>query len=370
MNGFRESLVARCTPILAAADRCKSEEATKQFMVLPFLAALSYNPFDPSEVVPEHHADFSEKYKNRVDYAICRDGQPIIAIEAKSAGANIVDDRGQLRSYFNACQTVKLAILTNGTRYECFADTDEPNIMDQAPFLAFDLANVVAGNVEERVLSGIRDLCKDRFDPANIGAEARRKLLAGSFVASLTSWQTAPSDALVRLFLEESGFKGSKTQRVIEESRDLVTTAFAAFIERTILTRMGLQHRNTEAEVEPAAVQAPAQSLADVNSGGIVTTDTETAVYEYVRRRLAFLISDDTLFQAIDEIKYQDLKTTFKIFYRRPAAGILFNFKELSDGMMRFVFPALAGKEINTTELRDIDALLLEVFQKQVEAGG
>ncbi|SIS38036.1 type I restriction endonuclease [Insolitispirillum peregrinum] len=378
MNEFRESLVARCTPILAAADRCSSEEATKQFMVLPFLAALSYNPFDPGEVVPEHHADFSDKYKNRVDYAIFRDSTPIIAIEVKTSGANITDDRGQLRSYFNACTTVKLGILTNGSRYECFADTDEPNIMDQAPFLVFNLADIVAGNAEERVLSGIRDLCKDRFDPANIGAEARRKLLAGAFVASLSNWQAAPSDALIRLLLDDAGFKGNKTQRVVEECREIAVTAWSAFIERAILTRMGLNHtlesKNTPIAETSTTLSQNITPLENKNAiDGIITTETELASFEYARRRLAFLISDDNLFRAIDEIQHQDMKTTFKVFYRRPTAGILFNLKEMSDGSMRFTFPALDGQELtiqSVQDLREIDDPLLAAFKKQVASGG
>ena len=52
------------------------------------------------------------------------------------------DDRGQLRSYFNASPTVKLGVLTDGLKYEFYADSDKPNMMDDTAFLRVDLADI------------------------------------------------------------------------------------------------------------------------------------------------------------------------------------------------------------------------------------
>ena len=57
-------------------------------MLMPFWGLLGYNVFDPSEVVPEHHADFNDKYQNRCDYAVF-DGQPCIAIEVKGLASRL-----------------------------------------------------------------------------------------------------------------------------------------------------------------------------------------------------------------------------------------------------------------------------------------
>ena len=38
-------------------DRIKTEEATKNALVVPFLSALGSDIFDPTEVVPEFSAD-------------------------------------------------------------------------------------------------------------------------------------------------------------------------------------------------------------------------------------------------------------------------------------------------------------------------
>ena len=40
------------------------------------------------EVIPEADASFSDKFKNRVDYAVSKEGVPVIAVEAKKAVAS------------------------------------------------------------------------------------------------------------------------------------------------------------------------------------------------------------------------------------------------------------------------------------------
>ena len=92
---FRDKLVRHAEMCLRRKPSCASEEACKQGMILPFISLLGYDVFDVNEVNPEHSADFSDKYKNRVDYAILRNGEAVMAIECKQT----VDkaDRGQLR---------------------------------------------------------------------------------------------------------------------------------------------------------------------------------------------------------------------------------------------------------------------------------
>jgi predicted type IV restriction endonuclease len=105
---FRPKLRAFAERMVGLAPRCTNEESTKLFLILPFLNFLGYDDRNPDEVCPEHGADFSEKFKNRVDFAILKGGTPVIAIECKTLGTALRDERGQLRSYFNAAPTVKM----------------------------------------------------------------------------------------------------------------------------------------------------------------------------------------------------------------------------------------------------------------------
>ena len=121
----------------------ETEEATKTALILPFLMALDYNVFDPTEVVPEYQADVGVKSHERVDYALLREGQPIILIEAKQVDVKLDDKRHltQLFRYWNATPA-KVGILTNGVEYRFYGDTDQDNLMDESPFLTINITKM------------------------------------------------------------------------------------------------------------------------------------------------------------------------------------------------------------------------------------
>src|ERR1700730_16967047 len=125
---FRQRLLAFAKVAVTRAEKIDNEAATNLQLVQPFLTLLVYDVNNTDEVSPEHHADFSEKYQNKVDYAILRAGLPVIAFESKRVNAPLRDDRGQLKSYFNALHSITLGVLTDGLRYEFYADSDKPNI--------------------------------------------------------------------------------------------------------------------------------------------------------------------------------------------------------------------------------------------------
>jgi hypothetical protein len=70
-------------------DSVFTEEAAKTAFVLPFLQALGYDIFNPSEVIPELTADHGVKKGEKVDYAIKLDDKIIILIECKTIGSDL-----------------------------------------------------------------------------------------------------------------------------------------------------------------------------------------------------------------------------------------------------------------------------------------
>lgn len=57
MSSIDESLRSISERVKVHADTLLTEEAVKTAVVLPFLRALGYDVFDPSEVIPEFTAD-------------------------------------------------------------------------------------------------------------------------------------------------------------------------------------------------------------------------------------------------------------------------------------------------------------------------
>lgn len=75
-----------------------TEEATKTAIIMPFISrVLGYDVFNPQEVVPEYVADLGLKKGEKIDFAIMRDGQVQMLIEAKRIGDTLsLEHAGQL----------------------------------------------------------------------------------------------------------------------------------------------------------------------------------------------------------------------------------------------------------------------------------
>jgi len=141
----------------------QTEEATKTAFVMPFIAALGYNVFDPTEVTPELVADVGTKKGEKVDYAVLKDGNPIILFECKWCGSDLdSENASQLYRYFSVTPA-RFGILTNGIVYRFYSDLENQNVMDAKPFLELDLLNIKEPLVEE-----VKKFSKSTFDLDNI----------------------------------------------------------------------------------------------------------------------------------------------------------------------------------------------------------
>ena len=371
---FRATLVAHAQTTLDRAGRAPSEAATQQYLIIPFIQLLGYDPLDPDEVIPEAHASFSDKFKNRVDFAICLAGQAVIAIECKRVGTLNDANRGELKGYFNAVPTVKLGILTDGLVYQLFTDTGLENMMDDEPFAVLDLNKIAQEQVTEAELDALARLRKGTFDPANVGADARRKIYLGTYVEVLSRTLSQPDERFVKTMLDLANIDGRRTSRMIEEHMPIIRDASQALLDRLILARVGFADRKDLVKVPAdAAVLAEAPPApAPADDSGIVTTEAELEVYEYVRRRLPFLIAgDEELYERLQHIRPIDYKTVFSAYYRQERKGKLFNFWEGREPRYRFEFVALGpGHDLQTDTLADIDALLLAAFKQRVQELG
>ena len=147
-----ERLSALAERLDKVRDDSLTEEATKTALVLPFIRELGYDVFNPEEVLPEYTADVGIKKGEKVDYAILKDGSPIILFECKPCGAKLDSYSSQLYRYFSVTNA-RIAILTDGVIYRFYSDLVAQNKLDERPFLEIDLdrLHLVRGRVEDRV---------------------------------------------------------------------------------------------------------------------------------------------------------------------------------------------------------------------------
>ena len=342
---------------------------------------MGYDPNDPDEVFPEADASFSDKFKNRVDYAIYREGDPVIAVEAKKVGTLSTANRGELKGYYNAVPTVKLGILIDGLIYQLYSDTEAENLMDDAPFAVVDLEQIAQENIADEALDALLKIRRDTFDPADIGADARRKIYISEYVEALEDTFRDPDETVVRTLMDVAGVEGRRTNKLLIEHKAYIIEAMNAFFDKKLLERVGFAEREDLVKVPPAELQAPVppedsasdQLVAEqprAEGSDVVTTEAEREVYDYVKRRLPFLIDrDEALFRKLDDVFYKDYKGTFTVSYKQDRKGRLLNFREGADGTYRFEFPE-SGEVLVTNDVSDIDDMLLAIFMRRVEELG
>ncbi|MCD9121799.1 type I restriction endonuclease [Cupriavidus sp. UGS-1] len=208
------SLAAR---VAAAKDMLQTEEATKNAMVMPFIHMLGYNVFDPLEVTPELVADVGTKKGEKVDYAILKDGKPIMLFECKKCGGDLhINHASQLFRYFHVTEA-RFGVLTNGLVYRFFTDLEKPNKMDDKPFFEFNILDFRDQDVEE-----LKKFAKTAFDVDNILTTANHLKYTRAIKNTLNEWMVNPPEDFVRLVSSEF-LAGKQFRNAVKDQFTMIT---------------------------------------------------------------------------------------------------------------------------------------------------
>jgi predicted type IV restriction endonuclease len=210
----------------------QTEEATKNAFVMPFISALGYNVFDPTEVTPELHADVGTKKGEKVDYAILKDGKPIMLFECKWHGADLSKEHAsQLYRYFSVTE-VRFSVLTNGILYWFYTDLDAPNKMDAKPFFEFNMLDIREQDVEE-----LKKFTKSAFDLNGILTTASELKYLREIKRIMGEQMNEPSEDFVKFFASQV-YSGRMTQAVREQFTAMTRKALKQFINDQINERL------------------------------------------------------------------------------------------------------------------------------------
>lgn len=308
--------IARRIP--SVRDRLETEEATKTALVMPFLQALGYDVFDPTEVVPEFTADVGIKRGEKVDYAVQADGVPILLFECKPCGAKLNRYSSQLYRYFSVTPA-RVAVLTDGVEYRFYTDLAAPNMLDERPFMVLDLSSP-----DPDVVDRVALMAKGRFDLGTI-LECASSLKDSTEVRSAVANELkSPSDAFIKL-LADPLHKGRMTQAVLDRFRPLVVAAVDDYIAERVEGRLrsaldqsrGMSPEPTKAREAESAVDAESKGEADVE-----TTMEELEAFYIVKALLRTEIDPE-------RITPRDVRTYFGVLLdnnnRKPICRLWFN---------------------------------------------
>jgi len=208
--------LAKDVPRKREQVRERKEDPTKTSLVMPFIAALGYNIHDPDEVDPEFNVDVEVK-QEAVDYAILKDGKPILLVECKRASDSLNNKKhlSQLIGYYNATEA-RFGILTNGVEYRFYTDLRKTNLMDRSPFLVVDMLDLKDGQVTELCRFGKHEFEAQAIWDTVYAREIEQRDLQ-TIAANISREFANPSRDLVRLLAK--GVLGKGVQKRAENER-------------------------------------------------------------------------------------------------------------------------------------------------------
>ncbi|MEK6967406.1 MAG: type I restriction endonuclease [Nanoarchaeota archaeon] len=272
---FIDEIKVLSSKIAKQMDMIQTEEATKNAFIMPFIGALGYNVFDPTEVTPELNADIGLKKGEKVDYAILRDGKPVMLFECKSCKTNLdKEDITQLYRYFNATEA-HFGIITNGVVYRFYTDLEEPNKMDKKPFLEVNMLDMKDSSIED-----LKRFCKLTFNLDNTLAAAAELKYTREIKRILSDQLTNPSEQFVRFFATQV-YPGMLTQTVRQQFVDLTKRALNQFINDRINERLKSALTEEKPPVQPPTLLLEKQQEETENK--IATTQEEMEGYYIVK---------------------------------------------------------------------------------------
>lgn len=317
----------------------QTEEATKTAIIMPFFSMLGYDVFNPQEFVPEYTADVGIKKGEKVDYAIIRDGNPVILIECKSITENLERHDSQLFRYFGT-SSAKFAILTNGIHYRFYTDLDNANKMDEDPFLTINMLEIRDNQVPE-----LKKFCKSVFDIDSIFSTASELKYVHEFKSIFITQLEEPSDDFLRFFLQGC-YSGPKTQNVIEKFRPILRKALNDLISEMMNDKIKVALGGSGGSVsvpepkqaEEAAIDAEADNGEQNRVPNIVTTEEELEAYFIIKN----LLSDIT---DIKSITYKDTESYMSILYKANTRKWICRLR-LTDSAKCLILPDESKKEI------------------------
>lgn len=279
---FKESLKSLSERASKLKQNLQTEEATKNALIMPFIQALGYDVFNPLEVVPELDCDLAKKKGEKIDYAIMKDGEAILVIECKHWQQPLDNHKIQLARYF-ASSKAKFGLLTNGLEYRFYTDLVKENLMDEVPFLEFNIEAM-----KDVQIKALEKFTKENFDVNSIMSSANELKFMSELKKIIKDLIENPNTEFVKT-LAKQVYNGKITESVLNQFTELVKKASASYVNDKISERLNIVVKTNEEEqnkVENTIVDVPGNK----KESEIVTTQTEMEAYYIIKSILREVI--------------------------------------------------------------------------------
>lgn len=308
---FKDQIQQLSERISRQKESIVTEEATKNAFIMPMIAALGYDVFNPFEVVPEMDCDLIKKKGEKIDYAIMKEENPILLIECKHCKQDLNLHDTQLQKYFVASKA-RFGVLTNGIEYRFYTDLEKVNIMDEKPFLVVNMLDLSDADIEQ-----LKKFHKSYYNEEDVLSTANELKYTTEIKSILNIEFSTPTPEFVRFFARQAYTSGQITSKVVDMFTPLVKKSISSVINDIISDRLNTAIKNGEKASdelqEPNASisedteeKLPDGAVCTDKESGVVTTQEELDAYNIIRSILRKEFSAET-------IVYRDFKSYFAI---------------------------------------------------------
>lgn len=295
-------------------DQILTEEATKNAFIMPFIQALGYDVFNPTEVVPEFISDIGLKKGEKIDYAIFREGKPAILVECKHWAQNLSVHDGQLLRYFHVSKA-RFGLLTNGIVYRFYSDLVAPNKMDEKPFLEFNVTEIKDNQIEE-----LKKFHKSYYDVDSIINTASELKYTIELKSLLQQELNNPSPDFVKYFAKQV-YPSVVTAKVLEQFTNLTKKSVQQYISDLITERLK-SALTIEKEADKEANAIVSVESSNEQESKVITTEEELECYMIIKAILRNKLP-------VNRIFYRDAQSYFTIILddnnRKPICRVYLN---------------------------------------------
>lgn len=326
--------------VVGLKDQINTEEATKNAFVMPFIQILGYDIFNPTEVIPEHICDIGTKKGEKVDYVIRKNDEPILIFECKHWKENADAHNSQLHRYYHVSKA-RFGVLTNGTVYNFYTDLEQPNIMDEKPFLTIDIEDLKDSSIKI-----LENFTKNEYNLESIldSAEAFKyiKAIRKEFEKEIES----PSDELVKLLVNRF-FNKPLTANRMAAFKEYAKKALTISINESISDRLkSALSINEKIEKQPDLKVSPVDVSTEPK---VLTTAEELEAFQIVKAILREKIPSE-------RISPRDTQSYFGVLLddnnRKPICR--FHFNTINKYLEVFPIGKDAGEKIQLNSLDEI----------------
>jgi len=220
-----ESISALQSSAESQLPALNSLKKTETALILPFFDVLDYNSFDVREVEPDFNVELGEQGMRTVDYALKRNGSPLMLVQCAEAKTDLGDSNNSfLLEHFDALEA-DVAVFTNGLSYQFYANLKADINVYERPFLEFDLLDHGPEQIE-----GLKRLGKSAFNAEEILSAVYDRKGGRLLQDYLVQQQASPDEHFVR-FMAAQIYEGDVSENVVERFKPVVQEVLGELVD-------------------------------------------------------------------------------------------------------------------------------------------